>query len=357
MKYKLYASLDGLLAPETITKLTGESVKYVRCLPMEGGFSGSSLLRIEASGEKSARRFVLKRMALQDWIMDASNDQDCRSVTLWQSGLLDRLQPTIRHAILGCAYDGDEWALLMDDVGATLLPELPYSADQIYFLLDALATLHATFWEAPELTDSELGLCTSEGILQTFTPTTGRRFADVSSPIPKLLAKGWPLLQELVAPDVVDVLDRLYTDFQPLCKALARYPMTLVHSDFRGPNLGIAWQPSPQTILFDWQLAGYSAATIDLTWFYSTPNVLFSPVTLDDATEYYRQRLAEQLGMRFNHDWWQPLLALGQLVNVLRRACLKAHSAVHHADEANRIMDRKVLDIYSEQVRAAVQWL
>ncbi|MCB0111356.1 MAG: phosphotransferase [Caldilineaceae bacterium] len=358
MAHKLYHSVDELLAPETLTKLTGSQIKYVRCMPMEGGLSGSSLLRIEADCANGTNRFVLKRMASQrDWIMAASNDQRCRSVTLWQSGLLDRLQPTFSHTILACARDDAGWALLMEDVSSTLVPEEPLTNNQLYLLLYSLASLHATFWEATALTDPELGLCSTEQLLQVFTPATGHRFADVASPIPKLLFEGWYLLQDLVAPDVVDVLDSLYTNSQPLCDALARYPMTLVHGDFRGPNLGITWQPTPQTILFDWQLAGYSAATIDLAWFFSTPNVLFSPVTWDDAAAYYRQRLAAQLGMRFDNDWWQPLLALGQLVNVLRRGSLKARSAAYHTNEAYRVMDRKVLDLYSGQVRAAVQWL
>jgi len=84
MLYDLYNSVDELLAPETLTSLTGQPVKYVRCLPMEGGFSGSSLLNVEANGDKRAECFVLKRMSPKwDWVMAATNDQQCRSVTLW----------------------------------------------------------------------------------------------------------------------------------------------------------------------------------------------------------------------------------------------------------------------------------
>lgn len=358
MIYELYASVDELLAPETVTELIGEPVRYVRCLPMEGGFSGSALLRIEANCDMGTKHLVLKRMSFQrDWLMIASHDQHCRSATLWQTGLLDRLQPTINHATLACARDGRGWAMLMEDVSGTLLPEQPYTSEQVYLLLDALATLHATFWDAAELADPNLNLCTSKQILQVFTPATGRRFADISNPIPPILVDGWSLLQELLEPDVVDVLDRLYADPQPLCDALARYPMTLVHGDYRGPNLGIAWQPVPQAIVFDWQLAGYSAATIDLAWFFAKHNVLHSSMSFNTATEYYRQRLAEQLGTRFDDAWWQPYLALGQLAHIVRRACFRGWFAVHHPDEALRAVERKKLKSYEEQVRAAVKWL
>ncbi len=358
MAHELYHSVDELLAPENLTKLTGSQLKYIRCLPMEGGLSGSSLLRIEADCTDGTRRFVLKRMASQrDWIMAASNDHHCRSVTLWQSGLLDRLQPTIAHTILAGAHDATGWAMLMDDVSPTLMSNRPYTANEVYLLLNALATVHATFWEAAELTEPTLGLCNHQQVLDVFTSATGRRFPATICPVSKALVEGWSLLQELIAPDVIDVLDRLYRDPQPLCNALAHYPKTLVHGDYRGPNLGIEWSSAPQIMLFDWQLAACSAATVDLAWFFSGHNVLFASVAPDVAIDYYRQQLAEQLGKRFDDDWWQPLLALGQLTNVLRRACLKAWAAINHTDETYRANERKMLDIYSDQVRTAVQWL
>ena len=358
MAYKLFDSVDELLAPETLTALTGERVKYVRCLPMEGGFSGSALLAVEANGDKRISRFVLKRMSLQsDWIMDATNDHHCRSVTLWQNRLLDQLQPTINHTILACAHDGDGWAMLMTDISTTLMTNEPYTVDQVYGLLKALATVHATFWEATELTEPNLGLCTSTDLIQIFSPATGRRFANVPSPIPQRLVKGWSALQRMVASDVTDALNNLYTDPQPLCAALARYPATLVHGDYRGSNLGIVWEAAPQVVIIDWQLAGYSAATIDLAWFLSTPTVLESPVATDIATEYYRQQLAEQLGTRFDESQWEPLLALGQFVNVLRSACPKAGSIVNSVDETFRATQQRALAMYSEQVRAALRWL
>ena len=358
MTYALYASVDELLAPETLTALTGQPVKHVRCLPMESGFSGSALLMVEANGGQGSRRFVLKRMSRQrDWIMEATHDHCCRSVTLWQAGLLDRLQPTINHAILACAHDGDGWAMLMDDVSTTLLTHQPFTVDQVYLLLHALATVHAIFWAVVELTEPELGLCASTDLIQIFSPATGRRFASVPSPIPQRLVEGWRALQEIAAPDVVDVLNNLYTNPQPLCDALARYPATLVHGDYRSQNLGLAQQAAPQAVILDWQLAGYGAATIDLAWFLSTPNVLLSPVAPDVATAYYRQQLVEQLGTRFDEGCWQPLLTLGRLVNVLRSACPKAWSVVNTADEAMQATQRRALETYSEQVRAALQWL
>ncbi|MEZ4727950.1 MAG: phosphotransferase [Caldilineaceae bacterium] len=359
MAYELYSSVDELLAPETLTVLTGERVNYVRCLPMEGGFSGSVLLTVEANSDKGVRRFVLKRMSPKwDWIMEATTDHHCRSVTVWQTGLLDRLQPTITHAILAGACDREGWAMLMEDMSATLMTDQPFTADQVYCLLYALATIHATFWEESKLTDPALGLSTSMDLIQIFAPATGQRFAAVPSPIPRILVEGWSALPALIAPDIVDVLNNLFMEPQPLCTALARYPATLVHGDYRRQNLGItAGHAAPQAVILDWQLAGYSAATIDLAWFLSTPSMLLSPVATDVATAYYRQQIAEQLGARFDESKWQPLLALGQLANVLRGACPKARAVVTATDETLRATHRRALEFYSVQVRAALQWL
>lgn len=358
MTYECYPSVDELLAPKTLSGLIGETVRYVRCLPMAGGLSGSSLLKIEANSDRGVCHFVLKRMCLQqDWIMQASDDRDCRSVSVWQSGLLDRLRPTIRHAIRACALDGDGWAMLMDDVSDTLMSIPQYTDEQVYLLLDALSTIHATFWEAAELADPSLNLCSSHHLLELFTPATARRLAHIPNPIPQRLLDGWPLLPTFFTPDVVELLEHLYADPRPLCDALARYPRTLIHGDYRGMNLGIIWQPAPQTVILDWQLAGFNVATIDLAWFFAGPNVRFSSIAYDVGVEYYRQRLAEKLGTRFDESWWQPCLALGQLAHIVRRACFKVVSATDHPDEALRAMECKILASYNEQVREAMQWL
>jgi len=84
---------------------------------------------------------------------------------------------------------------------------------------------------------------------------------------------------------------------------------------------------------------------------------LLSPVSTEAATEYYRQRLAEKLGVRFDDNWWQPMLALGKLVNVLRSACLRAWIAADPTDKARQAMFRNVLPIFGQEVIDALPWL
>lgn len=264
MRHKLYGSITEMLAPQTLSELLGSPVKYVRCLPMAGGLSGGRLMIVELDQKPSAH-LVLKHMSpAWDWGMQASDDYVCRSVTLWQYGLLDRLLPVMDHAIIACAYDEDSWAILMRDVTETLLPsDRPMSVTEVRHLLEALAAMHALFWQVPELTDPKLGLPDAGGHIRTFLPTTGQRLPSSSCLIPKMLVEGWDLLQEAVAPDVADTLRELVANPQPLHDALARQPYTLVHGDFRSDNLALQVRQKC-VVALDWQYAGYAAATVDL---------------------------------------------------------------------------------------------
>lgn len=361
MKHKLYGSIAEMLAPQTLSELLGSPVKYVRCLPMAGGYSGGRLMIVELDQKPSAR-LVLKHMSPDwDWGMRASDDRVCRSVTLWQYGLLDRLLPFMDHAIIACAYDaGDNkgsWAILMRDVTETLIPwDRAMSAADVRRLLEGLAAMHATFWQALELTDPKLGLCDATGMIRTFSPTTGQRLASSSSLLPKMLVEGWELLQGMMELDVASALRELVANPQPLLDALARYPYTLVHGDFRDANLALPAKPR-HAVALDWQYAGYAAATVDLAWFLETTPVKLSALSTGEAAEYYRQNLVRHLGSRFNMEDWQPLLELGRLVNVLRTGCFKAWFSVHVNDEVYQSIERAMLAECNDCVRAAVKWL
>lgn len=122
-------------------------------------------------------------------------------------------------------------------------------------------------------------------------------------------------------------------------------------------NMGIVGQNSPQVVLLDWQLSGYSAATIDLAWLIDKPQLHLSPVTMEAAIAYYRQRLVQQLGSRFDPESWQPLLELGMLADILRMGCFTAYHSLHSADETQRSALQKMIQMYNHQARMASKWL
>ena len=114
-KYTLFDSVDEMLIPEALSVLLSQPVTRVDCQPMNGhsGLAGGQLSYVDTN----AGRLVLKRMSIaSDWIMFASDDQLCRSVTLWQYGLLDQLRPHLEHKIIACSHDNADWAILMEDL-------------------------------------------------------------------------------------------------------------------------------------------------------------------------------------------------------------------------------------------------
>ncbi len=354
----LYRSTEELLAPETLSVLTGLAVRQVRCTPIDGGASGARLLAVEAINGSTSQRFILKRMSPEwDWIMLASEDRHCRAVALWQHGLLGRLESRIDHTIIACASDRQEWAMLMRDASAAILNEhQPRTEREVRRVLDGLAFMHAAFWNAPELADPALSLCDFAGLIRYGSPETARRYPYPESFIPTFVTEGWPLLLEMVAPDVASVLQALVTDPQPLHAALARYPFTLLHGDFRSANLGLSQQAWPVTA-FDWGWSGYGVPTVDLAWFLYWHDVVQAPISTGGAVSHYRARLAEYLGQPIPEQDWQPMWELGVLANNLRIACLRAWFIAYADDADFRAIYRELMAPLNDQVRAAVRWL
>ena len=362
MRHELYSSIDELLSPEVLSPLAGCHIREVRRLPrsMADSYSGCAIhfLAIETNGGPGPR-FILKRISREwDWIMRATDDRRGRSAAIWQHGLLDRLPPEIAHGVVGCAVDGTGWAILMHDLSAGLMPDgdQPLSVEENERFLDAMAALHTTFWEHPVLADPALGLCSTWHLYTSFSAATGCREVGGPDLVPPALVEGWELLPRVVEADIAELLGALLDDPQPLCAALARYPQTLIHGEWRLANLGLLSGARTRVILLDWQFAGVAPPAVDLAHYLAT-NYLRLPISMDAAITHYGERLAQRLGCRFDAGWWQPQLELGLLGGLVHWACLKAHGATHGEHEDVRARERANLQWFCEQARAGAQWL
>src|SRR5829696_7244963 len=165
MRHTPFTSLDELLAPVTLSRLAGCPIVRARCLPFAGGHSasGSSFLALDTNGGQGPSFVVKLSSPACDWIVRGTADCRGREVLVWTTGLLDRLPPEITHPVIACSRDEDGWAILMHDVSDQLIPD-PLGASPINEAdhrryLDALAALHADFWEEPEAADPALGFC------------------------------------------------------------------------------------------------------------------------------------------------------------------------------------------------------
>jgi len=358
MNHTLFASIDEMLAPETLSELEGRPVKFVHCRPFNTQLSrsGSSLLTIETNDGQTPRHYILKRVSLEcDWIMRVTEDCQCRSVTLWQSGLLDRLQPTIEHGIIACARDGAGWAVLMRNMTAALLPvDQPLSTTDNKRLLDGIAAMHATYWNATELANPALGLCSLPGAFRSLSPETVRKELASDSVSAHNLVEGWELLFTEVEPEVADILHRLIANPQPLCDALARYPQTLMHGDLQLSNLGLDRTQPSGVVILDWQLAAIAPPTLDLYWYVGKEE---TPSATRALIEYYRQQLAYHLGQRFDEGEWRSMLELGRLAHLMRCGGWLAFQAIRDPSEEVRTTAQAHLPHLLESVRTTAKWL
>jgi Phosphotransferase enzyme family len=362
MHHEPFASLDELLSPETLSRLAGCSIVSVRRLPFVGGSSasGSRFLAIETN-DGQGPRFVVKRSSPgYDWIVRGTADCRGREVLVWETGLLDRLPPEISHPVIACARHREGWAILMHDVSDQLLPDpmgvSPVSeADHLRYL-DALAALHADFWGRSEIVDPALGYCRPWHRYTVFSPATGARETAHSNEAIRWIQKGWPSFLALIAPDVAALLSRLLADPTPLCAAMARYPQTVVHGDPRPANLGIVPGPRQRVVLIDWHFVGPGVPAVDLIWYLSTIGPK-APVSNETTIAWYRERLAQRLGSRFEEQWWFPQLELSLLGEMVRRGFGIGWRAAHHPDATLREWARQSVGWWSGRAREGARWL
>jgi hypothetical protein len=363
MRHELYASLDEMLTPETLSALEGRPVTAVCCAPFPSSFSLSGccehFLRLETNGERPYR-YVVKRISQEwDWIMRATDDRHGREVVLWQYGLLDQLPQELAHAVVACAVDGPGWAILLRDVSAALVLSYyePIPREDNARFLDALAALHATFWDGRHGAGGAPGLCSLWHRCTWPSPQTGRREAGSSDELPPLLLEGWETLKKMIDPDVADVVYDLLDNPQPLCDVLGRYPQTLVHGDARRANLGVLQEEPPRVVCLDWQLAGLAPPCVDLAW-YLADNELILPVPKDVAVACYRDNLACRLGSSFDEQWWEPQLELSLLAGFLQHGWRQAVDATLPDESyAARTFWRSELAWWSRHIRSAAEWL
>jgi hypothetical protein len=359
MKHPLFPTVAAMLETVVLSNLLGDQITAVSPHPLIAQYnkSGSHLLRLELN-QGQGPSLILKQISpATDWLMRATNDTRCRSVTLWEHGLLDQLPPEIDHAMLACARDGDNWAILLRDVSADLLPTARFSLADHELMLAAMAALHAAFWSSPRLADPELGLCELRDVYTMFAPQTGEREAGGTDEVPQRILEGWELVKTAVPPDVADTVLTLLHDPAPLCAALDRYPHTLVHGDWRHANQGISRSHPPQLILLDWQLAVAAPPGVELGRGLGTNSALL-PVSKEAAIAFYRQELARRLGPCFEAAWWEPQLALGLLGGFVQDGWAIVLKATHwHVGAAARAHWQADLAWWAEQVRAGAKWL
>jgi hypothetical protein len=302
------------------------------------GRSGSLLERVTlASGETVV---VKHARAASDWIMRATHDDGGRVATLWSSGLLRRVPAMIEHAILAVERDGDGWVVVMRDVSAALLPDADrLSRAASRRVLEAAAALHAAFREEPPVP-----LCSLADRYGFLSPATARREAGGPDQVPKLIARGWERLPELLPADVAEAVLAIAERPGPFAAELARCPATLVHGDLKLGNVGFLGE---RVVLLDWGTqTGWAPPAVEAAW-YLAVNASRIDATREQVLDDFRAAEGER------HD--EDALRLALLGGLVQLGWDKALHATGHRDPAVRGWERADLDWWTARARDALE--
>jgi hypothetical protein len=270
--------------------------------------SGARFERATIDGEPHVVKYL---HVDDDWIMRSTGDLACRPVTVWRSGLLDRVPVCIDHTVVGAATglgrNGWGAALLMRDASAWLVPEGDDAVplDQHRRFLDHMAALHVGFWDWSD----DVGLTPDQHRFTEFSATNVSLEAARGWPdaVPPLIVEGWSRLPA-VAPTVADAVIALTEDPTPLARALRGCPRTLLHGDWKMGNLGS--RPDGTTVLLDWAVPGEGCPTLELAW-YLALNSARLPQSKEETAAGYRHAL-EANGIDTD-GWWERALDLALL--------------------------------------------
>jgi hypothetical protein len=301
-----------------------------------GGNSGNTIERVTLA---DGRELVLKRVSPDwDWLSRATQD-DGRVATMWESGLFDRMPPSVDHTTVAVERDGTGWNVFMRDVSHTLLSEdASHDRRSVRRLLKGVADLHVTFW------DQDLpNLCSIEDRYGMLSPQTGQREQALGNPAGRLILRAWDVFHEHAPHEIADVITVLVDDPTLIADELRTCTQTLIHGDLRLGNAGF---DGDRVVLIDWgDRTGIAPPAVDLAWFigFDAQRLEISP---DDVVAEFRALYADRFEERAFH-----LSLIGGLVHLGAHLGLKILSA---GDDAKRAAAKAELSWWARNVERAL---
>jgi hypothetical protein len=275
------------------------------------------------------RRFVLKMFPQRDWRAGlVDHNVEC---SLWAGGTTRALPPPLACPTFDVAFHEQraEYWMLMDDVSPGITPRGAFDAPRFRWLLDALAGLHARYWDDEAALVRVPALSLEQNV---------RLFAEpVIALAGRTAATGWvhSVIENFVVmrpllPLFLDALGSRNADFYlDLCQhrsawmaALDGVPRTLVHGDPRRANVSLL---APDHVsLFDWDLATRGPAALDLAWAWFLQFCCYAPddglglADREPLRAHYIERLAQALGGRFDRTAFERAWHLSWLKTVVQ---------------------------------------
>ena len=322
-------SMDALLDPMALDKVLGV-VEGVRRIPFAtNGYSGSVHERWEVERRGGERlNLVLKRTRpTRDWTAFRTGDTVGREAVLLDTPELAGVWSAFHCPYRAYVIQDGEIAVLMDDLSEHLFPDVdePITLAHEDVLLDALASLHAKYWNSEVL-----------GLPWLVTPAKffavlGPRSVDDGEPffaLSDIVREGWRSVFARLPSDIAGLLS---TPAEALAKRCDGLPRTLLHGDAKIANFAVL--PGDRCAAIDWAWTGAGPATLDLGW-YLAVNAGRLARPKEAVSARYRALLESRLGAGLSAAVWEQMLDVGLLCGALMLLWSKATALESGSGEA-----------------------
>jgi hypothetical protein len=294
-----------------LDRVAGRFRRVAREPMLVPGFSGARFERVRLiRSDGTQRALVLKRVRLSvDWTARLTGDTVGREAMIATDDRFADVWRVYRCPYLACAVEGEEAALLMEDLSGGLLPDVrePLAARDERLLLGRLAQLHARFAGSPALAHPGLGTAARQLDLLSATVAEEEVRRHPEHPVFSRADRGWRVARERLAPRALALLEAAPREFERWADGL---PRTLLHGDAKVANF--ARFPDGAVAAFDWSIPLAGPAPLELGY-YLAMNARRLSRGRGAATRTYRAALERALGARLT-----PALArrLGDLALV-----------------------------------------
>lgn len=311
MSIPRFDRVEDLVRPEALARVLGP-VRRVTVEPLSAlsSFSGARHDRLHVELEDGAREtLVLKRARPRDnWIARRTGDAVGREAALLAEPAFAGVWDVFARTYVAFAVADGELGLLMVDLSEWLHPDVrePIDADVERRILDALAALHARYWQAPALDRSWLGDvgARSRSLHPSLVDDPGER-ALMPPPLVERVVQGWRLAADRLPAASWRTVRAPVDDH---ARDWARLPRTLIHGDAKVANL--APMPNGRIAAFDWETVSAAPATFDVTW-YLIVNATRLARPRDEFLRVYRESLERERGAPIADSDWRALLGAG----------------------------------------------
>jgi len=203
-----------------------------------------------------------------------------------ECGFYTRVWPDVGAQTPGCYFAAHEAetrrvVLLLEDLGTARFgdAELSWSQDEAESIVDALAGVHARWWNNPHL-DS-----------WTWLPP----FGDGTAQLEKLPSRRSVFLDRyraVVSPDLRELTMRLGQQVADRLRRLSARPRTLLHGDLHLDNVAFPGGETGRPVLFDWQCVAKGLGVVDLALFITMGSPEHRRMSEQKLIRRYHARLA-----------------------------------------------------------------